>query len=82
MLDAIVGGILGGLTMWYWGLAIVIFGMVCAWMGAMARAPIAQRNELRNKLLVIPEATPDSPTIVVVGLHFTNVKYQIEYKVH
>ena len=82
MLDAIVGGILGGLTMWYWGLAIVIFGMVCVWMGATARAPIAQRNELRNKLLVIPEATPDSPTIVVAGLHFTNVKYQIEYKVH
>lgn len=47
VLDAIVCVGVGGLTMWYWGLAVIVFGMICVWMGATARAPIMQRNEAR-----------------------------------
>lgn len=35
---------------WYWGLAIVIVGMICVWMGATLRAPFKQRNQARALL--------------------------------
>jgi len=40
--------VIGGVFGWYWGLAIVIFGTICVWMGATARAPVKQRDEARE----------------------------------
>lgn len=48
--DALGGVIVGGVFEWYWGLALVVFGMICVWMGATARAPVKQRNEARQKI--------------------------------
>jgi len=50
LLDAIVGIVVGSLTAWYWGLGIIGFGMLCAWLGTTVRAPIAQRDEARVRL--------------------------------
>jgi len=49
-LDAVVAVVIGGVFEWYWALVIVIFGMICVWMGATARASIKQRNEARAAL--------------------------------
>jgi len=40
--------VIGGVFGWYWGVAIVIFGTICVWMGATARASVKQRDEARN----------------------------------
>jgi len=48
ILDAVVAVVIGGVFGWYWGLAIVIFGTICVWMGATARAPVKQRDEARE----------------------------------
>lgn len=53
--DAIIGVIGGSLTAWYWGLAIVGFGMICAWIVATVRAPIFQRDEARVRLRELEE---------------------------
>ena len=48
ILDAVVAVVIGGVFGWYWGLAIVIFGTICVWMGATARASVKQRDEARE----------------------------------
>lgn len=50
VLDVVVAGIIGGVFGWYWGLAIVVFGMFCVWIGATVRAPYKQRNQARQKV--------------------------------
>lgn len=54
VLEAVVAVVVGGIFGWYWGLGIVIFGMVCIWLGATARAPVWQRNEARRLLAETP----------------------------
>ena len=48
--DVIGGILLGSLIKWYWGLPIIVFGMLCSWLGATLRAPVVQRNEARRSL--------------------------------
>lgn len=48
ILDAVVAAAIGGVFGWYWGLAIVTFGMICVWIIATARAPVKQRDEARE----------------------------------
>ncbi len=48
VLDAVVAVVIGGLFGWYWGLVVVVFGMICVWIGATALAPLRQRNEARH----------------------------------
>lgn len=50
VLDAVVAVVIGGVFAWYWGLVLVIFGMLCVWLGATASAPIKQRNEARAEI--------------------------------
>ena len=67
ILDAVVAVVIGGILGWYWGLAIVIFGMFCVWIGATARAPVKQRNEARE--LIEQQRKPsDSEVIDAIGL--------------
>ncbi len=47
VLDAVAAVVIGGLFGWYWGLLVVVFGMICVWMAATISAPVKQRNELR-----------------------------------
>lgn len=42
---------IGSVFGWYWGLAIVAFGMLCVWLGLAVTAPVKQRNEARAQLL-------------------------------
>lgn len=51
ILDAVVAAIIGGLLGWYWGLFLVLFGMLCVWLGATLSAPIRQRNEARKIII-------------------------------
>lgn len=51
VLDAVVAVVIGGVFRWYWGLAAVLFGMFCVWIGSTASAPVRQRNEARNMML-------------------------------
>jgi hypothetical protein len=50
VLDAVVAVVIGGVSEWYWGLVVVVFGMLCAWMVETASAPIKQRNEARKRI--------------------------------
>ena len=50
VLSAVVAVGAGGVFEWYWGLGVVLIGMLCAWIGATASAPIRQRNEARHAL--------------------------------
>ena len=54
ILDAVVGVVIGSVFQWYWGLGIIIFGMLCAWVAVTLSAPIRQRNEARYLLSQIP----------------------------
>lgn len=45
---------IGSVFQWYWGLGIVLFGMICAWLAVTISAPIRQRNEARHLLSEIP----------------------------
>lgn len=55
LLDAVVGVVVGNVFTWYWGFAIVAFGVICAWVGATTSAPVRQRNEARNALSKKPK---------------------------
>ncbi len=48
ILDVGVGGLIGGFFQWYLGVGVVVFGMLCVWIGATASAPVLQRNETRK----------------------------------
>lgn len=50
ILDAVVCVVLTAIFGWYWGLALIVFALLCAWLFAMANAPIKQRNEARAKV--------------------------------
>lgn len=50
VLDAVVAVVIGGIFEWYWGLLVVVFGLLCAWLGATASAPVKQRNEARQRI--------------------------------
>jgi len=52
--DAVVGVVIGSFFGWYWGLAVVVFGMLCAWLAIMITTPVRQRNEARRLLSEIP----------------------------
>ena len=58
VLDAVVTVVIVGVFGWYWGLAAIVFGMTCAWMGMTASAPVRQRNEARSLLLAKPKPVP------------------------
>jgi len=63
ILDAIVCVIVGELTMWYWGLAVIAFGMICVWLRATARVPIVQRNEVRAKIKELQHSEANSVNV-------------------
>jgi len=54
ILDAVVAVVIGSVFQWYWGLGIVLFGMLCAWLAVTITAPVRQRNEARHLLSKIP----------------------------
>ena len=54
ILDAVVGVVIGSLFQWYWGVGIVLFGMLCAWLAVTISAPVRQRNETRRLLSEMP----------------------------
>lgn len=58
VLNAVVAVVIGGVFEWYWGLGVILFGMLCVWMGATAMAPVRQRNEARAVLLAKPKVVP------------------------
>lgn len=60
VLDAVVAAVIAGIFTWHWGLAVVVFSMICVWMGATFRAPYKQRNELRHAL----EKLSQTPLVV------------------
>ena len=45
---------IGSIFQWYWGLGVVLFGMICAWLAVTISAPVRQRNEARHLLSEIP----------------------------
>ncbi len=54
VLDGVVGVVIGSICQWYWGLGVVLFGMICAWLAVTISAPVRQRNEARHLLSEIP----------------------------
>lgn len=58
--NLLAGGLIGGFFEWYWGLAVVGFGVVCVWMAATGSAPIRQRNEVRKELTEIKNRSGDA----------------------
>ena len=70
VLDAVVAVMIGGIFEWYWGLVVILFGMICAWLGATTSAPYKQRNEARlqvNKLKdIIKENEIKSNTLKLI----------------
>jgi hypothetical protein len=48
--EVVVGGVFGGVFEWYWGVAAIVIGMICVWIGATVYAPVQQRNEARALL--------------------------------
>jgi hypothetical protein len=59
--DLLAGGLIGGFFEWYWGLAVVGFGMLCVWMSATTSAPLRQRDEARKLYEPIKELANIKP---------------------
>jgi len=55
ILDAVVCVVIGGIFEWYWGLALFVFAMICAWMSVTLSAPYKQRNEARRRIKKLEE---------------------------
>ena len=78
--DLLAGGLIGGFFEWYWGLAVVGFGMLCVWMGATASAPLRQRDEARKLYEPIKELANIKPgdtikeKVINVSLMFEQLK--------
>ncbi len=68
VLDAVVAVIIGGVFLWYLGLALVFFSMFSVWLGATALAPVKQRNEARNRITALEvEAKKRSEILGFIG---------------
>ena len=70
ILDAVVCVVVGSVFGWYWGLGLFTFAMFCVWVGATAKAPIAQRNEAREAFTILLFATQPSEIVHHLSLFY------------
>jgi len=50
ILDAVGCVVVGAIFVWWWGVILFVFAMICVLIGATATAPFKQRNEARKRL--------------------------------
>lgn len=75
VLDAVVAVVITAIFGWGWGLTIILFGMLCVWLGATASAPVKQRNEAREKLLKLQDTLGSVgwiEAVIIDGVDFSN----------
>lgn len=72
--DPVVCVAVGAVFAWYWGLALFVFALFCAWLCATVAAPIRQRNEARAKVTALEKEK--EPCIEVHPLPCARASYE------